>query len=78
MAIGTAAFYAFGAVLPGLSLGPTVGHLAIELTAVLGSTVTAVEGVHQDYLFAFPYRTVSPNYLIVLYFFTTCAAHGCM
>jgi SulP family sulfate permease len=43
LAIGTAAFYAFGAVLPGLSLGPTVGHLAIELTAVLGSTVTAVE-----------------------------------
>ena len=43
LAIGTVAFYAFGAVLPGLSLGPTVGHLAIELTAVLGSTVTAVE-----------------------------------
>jgi SulP family sulfate permease len=43
LAIGTAAFYAFGAVLPGLSLGPTVGHLAIELTAVLGATVTAVQ-----------------------------------
>jgi MFS superfamily sulfate permease-like transporter len=43
LAIGTAAFYAFGAVLPGLSLGPTVGHVAIEFTAVLGSTVTAVE-----------------------------------
>jgi POT family proton-dependent oligopeptide transporter len=37
------------------------------------STVTVVEGLNQDYLFAFPYRTVSPNFLIVLYFFTTCA-----
>jgi POT family proton-dependent oligopeptide transporter len=37
------------------------------------STVSVVEGVNQDYLFAFPYRTVSPNYLIALYFFTTCA-----
>jgi POT family proton-dependent oligopeptide transporter len=36
------------------------------------STVTAVEGLNQDYLFAFPYRTVSPNFLIALYFFTTC------
>jgi SulP family sulfate permease len=36
LAIGTAAFYAFGAVLPGLSLGSTVGHVAIELTAYWG------------------------------------------
>jgi sulfate permease, SulP family len=43
LAIGTAAFYGFGAVVPGLSLGPTVGHVAMDLTVVLGSTVMAVE-----------------------------------
>lgn len=37
------------------------------------STVSVAEGVNPDYLFAFPYRTVSPNFLIALYFFTTCA-----
>jgi len=37
------------------------------------STITQVEGVNPDYFFAFPFRTVSPTYLVVLYFFSTCA-----
>jgi POT family proton-dependent oligopeptide transporter len=37
------------------------------------STVSPVDGVNPDYMFAFPFRTVSPNYLIILYFFSTCA-----
>jgi MFS superfamily sulfate permease-like transporter len=43
LAIGTAAFYAFGALLPDLPLGPTVGRVAIDLTAVLGSAITGGE-----------------------------------
>jgi POT family proton-dependent oligopeptide transporter len=37
------------------------------------STIGQVEGVHPDFLFAFPFRTVSPTYLVVLYVFSTCA-----
>jgi POT family proton-dependent oligopeptide transporter len=37
------------------------------------STVSVADGVNPDYLFALPYRTVSPNYLIVYYFVATCA-----
>ncbi len=37
------------------------------------STVSIADGVNPEYLFAFPYRTVSPNYLIGYYFVATCA-----
>jgi POT family proton-dependent oligopeptide transporter len=37
------------------------------------STVSVTDGVNPAYLFAFPYRTVSPNYLIGYYFVATCA-----
>jgi POT family proton-dependent oligopeptide transporter len=37
------------------------------------STIGQVEGVNPDYVFAFPFRTVSPTYLVVLYVFSTCA-----
>jgi len=37
------------------------------------STIGVADGLNQDYLFAFPYRTVSPNYLIVLYVLSGCA-----
>jgi len=37
------------------------------------STIAVVEGVNQDYLFAFPFRTVSPNFLISLYIVSGCA-----
>jgi len=37
------------------------------------SRVSVADGVNPDYLFAFPFRTVSPNYLIGFYFVSTCA-----
>ena len=37
------------------------------------STVSVVDGVNPAYQFAFPYRTVSPNFLIGYYFVATCA-----
>jgi POT family proton-dependent oligopeptide transporter len=37
------------------------------------STVKVVDGVNPDFVFAFPFRTVSPNYLITLYVFSGCA-----
>jgi proton-dependent oligopeptide transporter, POT family len=37
------------------------------------STIGQVEGINQDYYFALPFRTVSPTYLVVLYFFATCS-----
>jgi POT family proton-dependent oligopeptide transporter len=37
------------------------------------STVSITDGVNPDFLFALPYRTVSPNYLLVFYFVSTCA-----
>jgi POT family proton-dependent oligopeptide transporter len=48
---------------------------ALSFVVMLPSikTVGAVDGVNAGYLFAFPFRTVSANYLIALYFFSTCA-----
>jgi len=37
------------------------------------STISQVDGVHPDYFFAYPFRTVSPSFLVALYFFSTCA-----
>ena len=37
------------------------------------STISQVDGVNPDYFFAHPFRTVSPNFLVALYFFSTCA-----
>ena len=37
------------------------------------STIGQVDGVDPHYVFAFPMRTVSPTYLVVLYVFATCA-----
>src|SRR5262249_7091428 len=37
------------------------------------STINTVYGVNTDYMFAFPYRTVSPNYLILMYVLSGCA-----
>jgi proton-dependent oligopeptide transporter, POT family len=48
---------------------------AVSYVVLLPSlpTVSVGDGVNPDYLFAFPYRTVSPNYLIGYYFVATCA-----
>jgi POT family proton-dependent oligopeptide transporter len=37
------------------------------------STVSVVDGMNPDFMFAFPYRTVTPNYLIGYYAVATCA-----
>jgi POT family proton-dependent oligopeptide transporter len=60
----TVAKFAIGMVLTAISFVVMLPTL---------STVSAVDGVNPDYLFAFPFRTVSPNYLIAYYFFATCA-----
>ena len=56
--------FAIGMVLSAMSFVVMLPTLA---------TVSGVDGVNPDYLFAFPLRSVSPNYLIILYFFSTCA-----
>jgi dipeptide/tripeptide permease len=37
------------------------------------SRVSVADGVNPDFLFALPFRTVSPNYLLLYYFVATCA-----
>ncbi|HEX3480873.1 MAG TPA: peptide MFS transporter [Kofleriaceae bacterium] len=37
------------------------------------STVSVTDGINPGYLFTLPYRTVSPNYLLLFYFVSTCA-----
>jgi proton-dependent oligopeptide transporter, POT family len=56
--------FGFGLVFTALSF--------VVMLPALG-TINHVEGVNADYLFAFPFRTVSANYLVALYFFSTCA-----
>ncbi|HEY1550124.1 MAG TPA: peptide MFS transporter, partial [Kofleriaceae bacterium] len=48
---------------------------ALSFVVMLPSltTINHVDGVNANYLFAFPFRTVSANYLVALYFFSTCA-----
>jgi proton-dependent oligopeptide transporter, POT family len=48
---------------------------AVSYVVLLPSlpTVSVADGVNPEYLFALPYRTVSPNYLIGYYFVATCA-----
>ena len=55
----------------GIGLVFTAVSFVVMLPSV--ATIAPVDGVNADYLFAFPFRTVSPNYLIALYFFSTCA-----
>ena len=56
--------FAIGMVLTAVSFAVLLPSL---------STISTVDGVNPDYLFAFPYRTVSPNYLILYYFVATCS-----
>src|SRR5262249_54386627 len=52
-----------------------IGLTAVSFIVMLPSlaTVSVVDGVNPNYMFAFPFRTVSPNYLVILYLFSTCA-----
>jgi POT family proton-dependent oligopeptide transporter len=56
--------FAVGMVLNALSYVVLVPSL---------STVSVTDGVNPQYLFALPFRTVSPNYLLAFYFVSTCA-----
>jgi POT family proton-dependent oligopeptide transporter len=56
--------FAFGMVLTAVSFAVFLPSLA---------TISTVDGVNPDYLFAFPYRTVSPNYLLLYYIVATCS-----
>jgi POT family proton-dependent oligopeptide transporter len=60
----TVSKFAVGMVLTAVSF-------AVLLPSV--STISQVDGVNPDYLFAFPFRTVSPNYLVLYYFLATCS-----
>jgi POT family proton-dependent oligopeptide transporter len=56
--------FAIGMVLNAVSYAVLVPSL---------STVSVTDGLNPDYLFALPYRTVSPNYVMLFYFVSTCA-----
>src|SRR5207237_4213175 len=68
LVIGTAAFYAFGALLPDLPLGPTVGRLAIDITAVLGSAIAGGE------TYAAALRAEAPQILLTSFVLAVVAA----
>ncbi len=36
-------------------------------------TISQVDHVHPEYMWAFPFRTVSPNYLVLFYVISTCS-----
>lgn len=49
----------------------TIVSLVLLLPSV--STISQVDGVQSPYMWAFPFRTVSPNYLLVFYIMQTCS-----
>src|SRR4029077_14597213 len=55
------------------AIGTIFTALSLVIMLPTLSTIGQVEGVNPDYVFAFPFRTVSPTYLVVLYVFSTCA-----
>lgn len=54
-------------------IGMVINALSFVVMLPTLSTIGTVYGVNSDYLFAFPYRTVSPNYLISMYVLSGCA-----
>jgi proton-dependent oligopeptide transporter, POT family len=54
-------------------IGMVINALSFVVMLPTLSTINTVYGVNTDYLFAFPYRTVSPNYLISMYVLSGCA-----
>jgi POT family proton-dependent oligopeptide transporter len=55
------------------AIGTVFTALSFVIMLPTLKTIGQVEGVNPDYLFAFPFRTVSPTYLVILYVFATCA-----
>ena len=54
-------------------IGMVINALSFVVMLPTLATIGAVYGVNSDYLFAFPYRVVSPNYLIFMYVLSGCA-----
>jgi POT family proton-dependent oligopeptide transporter len=55
------------------AIGMVINALSFVVMLPTLTTVNTVYGVNTDYLFAFPYRTVSPNFLIGMYVLSGCA-----
>jgi len=55
------------------AIGMVINALSFVVMLPTLATVSTVFGTNTDYLFAFPYRTVSPNYLIGMYVLSGCA-----
>ncbi len=55
------------------AIGTVFTALSFVIMLPTLSTIGVADGVNPGYLFSLPFRTVSPNYLIVLYVFSTCA-----
>jgi POT family proton-dependent oligopeptide transporter len=54
-------------------IGMVINALSFVVMLPTLSTISTVFGIDSNYLFAFPFRTVSPNYLIVMYILSGCA-----
>jgi POT family proton-dependent oligopeptide transporter len=55
------------------AIGMVINALSFVVMLPTLTTVNSVYGVNTDYLFAFPYRSVSPNFLIGMYVLSGCA-----
>lgn len=54
-------------------IGTLFTLLSIVILLPALATISQVDGVEQQHMWAFPFRTVSPNYLIVFYLISTCS-----
>lgn len=55
------------------AIGMVINALSFVVMLPTLATVNTVYGVNTNYLFAFPHRSVSPNYLIAMYVLSGCA-----
>ena len=55
------------------AIGTMFTLLSIVIMLPSLATITQVEQLNPNYWFAFPFRTVSPNYIIIFYIISTCS-----
>jgi POT family proton-dependent oligopeptide transporter len=55
------------------AIGTVITALSVIVLLPTVSTIGQIDGINSDYWFVFPFRTVSPTYLVVFYVFATCA-----
>jgi POT family proton-dependent oligopeptide transporter len=55
------------------AIGTLFTMLSIVILLPTVSTIAQIDGVNPVYSWAFPFRTVSPNYLIIFYVISTCS-----